>query len=263
MLRISKALGVDPPVPLPSLEQQLDVWRAARYTDALSAYNILQARLVGTLGSGSLAGLLGAYRWQPPCWHANAHCMAGSHSWLPAPLHILPPATACAAYTPTPPLLLSPCQGRQVEGKTAIVFERNLAEQLAKGRVQVGRHLWFPVGPQQRGRSAGRFGRKRRAGGSTQESMGVTRQALMPVGLLHSEIHRLYRDPSQSRHSAHTPNPTTYTTLPLRLQMSPLGPAGSGAEAPPAPRNPLAALQRLAGRLRDGREIVGEAWQGT
>ncbi len=44
-LRGSLELGLDPRLPLPSPEQQADVWRIAQYTDALSAYNILQVPL--------------------------------------------------------------------------------------------------------------------------------------------------------------------------------------------------------------------------
>ena len=43
MLRASMQLGMDPPpMQLPGPGQLAEVWRVARFTDALSAYNILQ-----------------------------------------------------------------------------------------------------------------------------------------------------------------------------------------------------------------------------
>lgn len=110
-------------VPLPSLEQHLDVWRAARYTSALSPCSILQARLVVWLELWSqvpwqrccMPGL------QPPSWHARTHCMAGPLRWLPcaSPPHSpAGQATACASSTrpaPAAPLPGAPGEGQDYE----------------------------------------------------------------------------------------------------------------------------------------------------
>ena len=51
MLRASMQLGIDPPsMQLPGPGQLAEVWRVARFTDALSAYNILQVGWMGIWG---------------------------------------------------------------------------------------------------------------------------------------------------------------------------------------------------------------------